>query len=138
MGRYKSDRMSHYLLKGVCLLDLDQTGEDVLGIPVNANADTVLPMLCREWVDEVVLSVPQGQLYPKNLVEQLTDMGIIVHIEMEHMASLTGRKQEVEKIADRTVLTVGISMASPLQICLKRIMDIMGGLVGCMLTLVLS
>ena len=138
VGRYKSDRMSHYLLKGVCLLDLDQTGEDVLGIPVNANADTVLPMLCREWVDEVVLSVPQGQTYPKNLVEQLTDMGIIVHIEMEHMASLTGRKQEVEKIADRTVLTVGISMASPLQICLKRIMDIMGGLVGCMLTLVLT
>ena len=136
--RYQQNTMSRYLLTGVCVLDLDQTGEQVLGVPVNANQETVLDALRREWVDEVVLSVPQGQEYPSELVDQLAEMGIVVHIEMEQVANLGWKQQEVEKIAERTVLTIGMSMATPLQILLKRLVDIAGGLVGCMLTLVLT
>ena len=136
--RYRAQTVSGYLLTGVCVLDLDQTGEQILGVPVTANQDSVLDALRKEWVDEVVLSVPLEQGYPVALVDNLAEMGIVVHIEMEQMESLSWKQQEVEKIADRTVLTVGMSMATPLQVLLKRLVDIVGGLVGCMLTIVLT
>ena len=138
VARYKKETMSRYLLTGVCLLDMDQTGEQVLGIPITANRETVLQVLCREWVDEVVVSIPRDQKYPAELIDELADMGIVVHIEMEQATHLGAKMQEIEKIADRMVLTVGMSMATPVQIFLKRAMDILGGLVGCTLTLILT
>ncbi len=136
--RYLSEKPSHYLLTGICLLDMDQTGEQVLGVPINTNRDNVLQFLCREWVDEVVISAPSDYCYPAGLIDKLVDMGIIVHIEMEQATKLAGQRQEVEKLAERTVLTVGMSMVTPKQALLKRMLDIVGGLVGCVLTLLLT
>ena len=43
-------------------------------------------------------------------------------------------KQFVEKIGDYTVLTTSINYASTRDLMLKRLMDIAGGLVGCLIT----
>lgn len=140
--RYRTDRMAKYKITGLCLLDEDRTGEDIGGTPITASKDTVLNVLCREWVDEVVLSIPRDEEYPSDwfdeLVDSLIEMGIVVHIELEQSNKLGWKMQVVEKLAERQVLTVGMSMATPTQICLKRMMDIAGGLVGCGLTLILT
>lgn len=136
--RYLKEKPSHYLITGICILDQDLTGTNIRGIPINTTQDTVLDFLCRKWVDEVVLSVPPHHAYPPDLVDKLVEMGIVVHIEMEKSTNLEWQRQEVEKIADRRVLTVGLSMASPLQVFLKRMLDILGGIVGCLITLVLT
>lgn len=136
--RYLAEKPSNYLMKGICLLDMDRTGENVQGILVNTRMDNVLSFLCREWVDEVVVSIPNNHVYPSELIDKLVEMGIVVHIEMEKSTRLAWQRQEVEKIAGQTVLTVGLSMASPLQVFLKRTLDIIGGIVGCILTLLLT
>jgi lipopolysaccharide/colanic/teichoic acid biosynthesis glycosyltransferase len=136
--RYLSEKVSQYQLIGVCLLDLDQTGTQIMGVPINTNQDNVLSYLCREWVDEVLISIPSQHAYPTDLVDKLVEMGIVVHIEMEKSTKLEWQRQEFEKIAGRQVLTVGLSMASPLQIYMKRGLDIIGGIIGCLLTLVLT
>ena len=46
-------------------------------------------------------------------------------------------KQFVEKIGDYTVLTTSINYASTRDLMLKRLMDIAGGIVGCLLTVIL-
>lgn len=136
--RYLSQKPVCYLVKGICLLDTDQTGMEIQGIPVNTNQETVLPYLCREWVDEAVISAPQNYTASSDLIDRLVEMGIVVHIEVEQATKLDWQMQEIENIAGHTVLTVGLSMASPLQVFLKRAMDIAGGLVGCVLTLILT
>lgn len=136
--RYVSIKPSPYHLKGICLLDTDRTGEQIFGMTVDTNKDTVLEHLCREWVDEIVVSVPQEHAYSRDLVDKLVEMGIVVHVEIESPTSLEWQRQEVEKIADKQVLTIGLSMATPMQVFLKRSLDILGGLVGCLLTLVLT
>ena len=136
--RYLSERPSHYLLTGLCLLDMDQTGEKVLGVPINATQENVVQFLCREWVDEVVISVPMNYSAPPELIDNLVEMGIVVHIEVEPATRLDWQVQEVEKIAGRMALTVGISMATHRQAFLKRLMDIVGGFVGCVITLILT
>ena len=47
------------------------------------------------------------------------------------------RPQFVEKIGSYTVLTTSLNYASPKQLLFKRVMDIAGGLVGCLLTVII-
>ena len=98
----------------------------------------MLKFLCREWVDEVAIAVSRKEDSYTDFIQQLIEMGIVVHIEMEETEKFSWAAQEIEKIAGRRVLTVGMNMATPLQACIKRLMDIAGGLVGCVLTLVLT
>ena len=136
--RYQTRELSQYRLTGVCLMDADEVGSEILGVPVTSNAGSVLQFLCREWVDEVVLSFPEHFMAPEDFMSNLAEMGIVVHMEMEGFAELGWQRQEIEKIAGRTVLTIGMNMATPAQLLLKRGMDILGGLVGCLLTAVLA
>ena len=138
IGRYQAREMSQYRVTGVCLMDADEVGTEILGVPVTSGAETVLRFLCREWVDEVVLSFPEHFKAPEDFMSKLAEMGIVVHVEMEGFAELGWQRQEVEKIAGRTVLTIGMNMATPAQLLLKRCMDIVGGLAGCLITVVLT
>ena len=47
---------------------------------------------------------------------------------------MPGKKQFVEKVGDYTVLTTSINYASTRDLMLKRLVDIAGGLVGCLIT----
>ena len=138
VSRYQTREGSQYRLTGVCLMDADEVGTEILGAPVTGTAKTVLPLLCREWVDEVVLSFPEHYQVPEDFMSKLAEMGIVVHIEMEAFSELAWKRQEVEKIAGRTVLTIGMNMATPAQLLLKRGMDIVGGLIGCLITALLT
>lgn len=138
VGRYQEREVSQYRLTGVCLMDADEEGGEILGVPVTSTAGNVLTFLCREWVDEVVISFPKDYQVPDDLIGKLAEMGIVVHMEMEGFAELGWQRQEIEKIAGRTVLTIGMNMATPVQLLLKRGMDIVGGLVGCLITAVLT
>lgn len=139
VGRYLSIKPSSYQFAGICVLDLDQTGTGIHGIPVNASRETVLAHLCREWVDEVVLSVSDEDrhLYV-DLVGELVNMGITVHLELDESGTREWSKQEVEWIANRTVITTSLNMATTRQAFLKRAIDILGGLVGCVITVMLT
>ncbi len=138
VSRYLAERPAHYQVKGICLLDADRTGEEILGVKVDTHKDNVLSFLCREWVDEAVVSVPPHHSYSPELVDKLVEMGIVVHVEMESLTRSEWHRQEVEKIADQQVLTIGLSMATPLQVFLKRTLDIIGGILGCIMTLLLT
>lgn len=135
--RYQGMESADYQITGICLLDADRTGESVLGVPVTSTADSVLSFLCREWVDEVVISIPKEHAYPTELLDSLTQMGIVVHLEMETLSDMPWQ-QRVESIGGKTVITMSMNMATPTQLFLKRSLDIVGGIVGCALTAVLT
>lgn len=138
LKRYASVNPKHYLMAGICVLDCDRTGESVQGIPVNSTRDTLLQFLCREWIDEVVVSCPDNVHFgQRELVDELVQMGITVHVEMDSMSNASSCRQVVENIADTTVISISMNMMTTLQALLKRGVDIIGGLVGCLVTIVL-
>ena len=57
-----------------------------------------------------------------------------VHINLAKMADTIGKKQLVEKIGGYTVLTTSLNYATAKQAFMKRSLDILGGLAGCILT----
>ena len=138
LKRYQSIRPARYDIKGICLLDADHTGEEICGVAVDARGDNVLDVLRREWVDEVVVSLPASDDAVRDLLDKLVEMGIVVHVEIESPTRQEWQRMEVERIANAQVLTVGLSMASPMQVFMKRCLDIIGGLVGCCITALLA
>ena len=138
LERYRDQTINGRLIQGLCLLDQDRIGESVAEIGVVANRDTVLKYLKDKWVDEVFISLPRSFPHPSEMIAAIADMGIVVHVEMEEMDVEKWQHQTIQKVAGITVRTVSMTLATPMQAALKRMMDILGGIVGCLVTLVLA
>ena len=128
---------SRYMISGVVLLDHDLTGQKVAGIRVVASEENAAEYVCREWIDEVLVVTPEEIPYPDKLLEQFAETGVTVHLNLAKINSESGKRPFVEKIGNYTVLTTSINYASARQLFLKRLMDIAGGLVGCIFTAIL-
>lgn len=132
----KKETYQQYIVKGVCLLENRKNLTEIQGHPVFDDEETLIDYVCHEWVDEVMFWLPAGMDVPEELQETLTTMGIVTHVPI-HIKSIKGSKQFVEKIANQTMLTTSINIVGTKQLFYKRILDILGGTVGCLLTLVL-
>ena len=141
-----------YLLSGMAVLDQDMRGTEIGGVPVMACLEDVEEYLKREWVDEVLIAAPGyglavvpdsgkeagsvteqktefGELY-----QNLIDMGLVVHIKLEDLRLYAEQRQTIEHIGSSTVVTYSLGSVTLGQAFAKRAIDILGGLVGCVLT----
>lgn len=128
---------SRYDIVGIALLDKNSVANQINDVSVVANNETVGMYACKEWVDEVLIVLPKEIAYPNTLIEQLTLAGITVHMNLAKVVNSPGKKQFVEKIGDYTVLTTSINYASLNELFLKRVFDIICGILGCILTLII-
>ena len=87
--------------------------------------------ICREWVDEVFIEADAIKAAEK-LVAQCQEMGVVVHEQLT-LESGVSRSSSSRHIGDYTVLTSTVNYATPFQALVKRLMDIVGGLIGCVL-----
>lgn len=134
--RIQNADMREYFLRGICILDEDRVGDAVSGVPVTATRETVLKYLCDKWIDEVYISAPEKDSGSIALVNAIAQMGIVVHVEMKQFQTDGWQHQTIEEMAGSAVRTVSMTMATTRQMILKRMLDIVGGLVGCVLTLI--
>lgn len=133
----EKNNYSRFDLVGVALLDKDLIGNQINNVSVVANNETAGMYACKEWVDEVLIVLPKEITYPNTLIEQLTLAGITVHMNLAKVVNSPGKKQFVEKIGDYTVLTTSINYVSLNELFLKRVFDIICGLLGCIFTLII-
>lgn len=118
-------------------LDADLKGQSIGDVPIVANQDEIVEYACNEWVDEVLIPPYGKKEYPKELVGILMEMGIAVHMSIMKYDGLPSGRQQVERIGEYTVITSCLNYASASKLTIKRLMDIAGGLVGCLITLLL-
>ena len=130
----KEHNYARYKIAGIAVIDKEMTGKYVNGVKVVANMENAAEYVCKEWIDEVLIVTSGVVPYPKELIEQFTETGVTVHLNLAKVQSVPGKKQFVEKVGDYTVLTTSINYASTRDLMLKRLMDIAGGLVGCLIT----
>ena len=119
---------------GIVLVDQDKTGHQIHGVPVVSGLAGAAEYACREWVDEVLIVLPAGKEIPQKVFDAFVEMGITIHVKIADTNEMKGQNQTVERMGNYTVITTCINMASAGQLVLKRIMDICGGLAGCILT----
>ena len=130
----RKNNYARYTLSGVVVVDEDWTGRSVLGVPVVASKENAPMYVCQQWIDEVLIVVSEAIPYPAELMDKLTETGVTVHLNLAMLSHARGKKQFVEKVGNYTVLTTSLNYASTKQLLVKRLMDIAGGLAGCILT----
>ncbi|MCI5849886.1 MAG: sugar transferase [Lachnoclostridium sp.] len=130
----KEHNYARYIISGVAILGKDLRGKTIDGVPVVAVGEDAPKYICNEWVDEVFLGTSDNTPYPEILIEQLTETGVTLHMSLAKITSVPGKKQFVEKIGNYTVLTISINYASSSQLFIKRMVDILAGLAGCIAT----
>lgn len=130
--RYNYEMFS---IAGLVIIDRDMTGETIGDIPVVANESTVSEYVCREWVDEVFVNIEPPYPLPEEMMDEIYQSGITVHLNLARMSKEDcHKKTAIEKIGKYTVLTASMNYMTAKQVCYKRGLDILGGLVGCILT----
>lgn len=118
-------------------LDADRKGDHIWGIPVVADSGEIVDYARSQWVDEILIPPCGQENYPHEMVRQFMEMGIVVHSGITRSNELAGGRRQVEKIGEYIVITTSLNYASTMQLLLKRLMDIAGGIVGCMITLLI-
>jgi len=105
----------------------EEENSGIAGVPVVAAMKDAADYILREWIDEVYVAVADQTDLPVELLEQCGEMGVTIHIQLMQIRNMG--LQKVERIADQNVLTGSIAMVTPGLLLIKRIMDIVGGLV---------
>lgn len=127
-----------FKITGICIVDKNLCGEELEGIPVIANQENFLQYVKSHWVDEVFIRLPNDIDLAQTLIQGCNQMGVTVHFALLHRPLMKASRQIVENMGDYTVLTNSMNIATNRQSFLKRMLDIAGGLVGSILTIILT
>ncbi len=129
---FKDNRYKEFEVTGVVVVDDDRVGEEVCGVPVVATADSFLEYVRVNVVDEVFINGNTRES-SEALANELLELGITVHFNLVRESRLMPNKL-VERCGKYLVLTTSMKIATTRQVFLKRCMDIVGSLVGLLLT----
>ena len=107
-------------------------------LPVVADRPRAEDWIRKNWVDEVLILLAPDEPVLK-LANAVTSMGITVHLGLDYVRNLMGSGMKtVEDLGGYDVLTVYRNRIGFGAAAVKRMLDIVGGLVGCLITAVLT
>lgn len=129
---FQHNRYKEFEVTGVVIVDVDQTGEEICGVPVVASADGFLEYVRCNVVDEVFINGNTRES-SEALANELLELGLTVHFNLVRESRLMPNKL-VEYCGKYLVLTTSMKIATNRQVFIKRCMDIVGSLVGLLLT----
>lgn len=126
------DKYTDFKVSGVVVIDQDMRGETIQGIPVVASADTFMEYLRTNVVDEVFIN-GNTRSSAEALATEIVELGITAHISLINTKQMVPNRR-IENYGSYIVLTSSMHIANARQLFVKRLMDIVGGLVGLLLT----
>jgi exopolysaccharide biosynthesis polyprenyl glycosylphosphotransferase len=137
---------SEYRVGGIVLIDeiTDETeGDYIYDIIddiqiVRYNKEVILNKILHGWVDEVMINLPVDVNMPDMMMTELSDMGITVHMRVRVPGELRDQKYMINKVGGHNVISTSSSYMSVGQVAAKRTIDIIGGLVGSLITIILT
>ena len=124
----------NYEIVALACVDVDRKGVVVDGVKVTADGANVIEMARQMPLDEVFLNLPEENMeYVKYIIYELESMGISCHFNID-IIDRPQKEVRVGRFADYTVVTYSINHFDYRRMFLKRLLDIVGGLVGLLLT----
>ena len=125
---------------GIIITDKDLTGQQVMDIPIVANRNTMLQYAIREVVDEVFILIPEEpDEQIQKLVQRFEEMGITVDLNINlYELDVESGSKYLNRIGKYPTITFAQREIPLHMIVLKRLMDILGGIVGLLITAVVT
>lgn len=125
-------------IMGIALMD-DSFENNVSGTRVVTKSKELVDFCQSASLDEVYIAVKEaGNEEMLKVMNTLSEMGIIIHYQMP-VPELTGAKQKVlAQVGSSYNVTYASRMVPVGQLLIKRVMDICGALVGCVILVVVT
>ena len=124
-------------LAGIVLTD-DSYENNVNGTKIAAASDQLIEFCQSASLDEVYVAVDTLDKKGMNVMNTLSEMGIILHFQMS-VPELTGAKQKVlTQLGNSYHVTYASRMVPAGQLLVKRLIDILGALVGCVILAIVT
>ncbi len=126
-------------VNSIALLDINLLGNMVEGIEVVAGRDSLIDVVKRNVVDEVLICLPiDYNIEIDELILTLENMGVIIHLKLDLFHNLNVNNKIIEEYAAYQVITFSTVYFNEGYVVVKRFLDILGGIVGCLLTLIIT
>lgn len=138
VSRLKQSLDIEYEIVALACTDVDRKGVVIDGVKVTANGDDMLEMARQMPLDEVFIHLPdEDNEYVKHIIYDLESMGIACHYNID-IIDRPQKEIRVGKFAGYTVVTYAINYIDYRRMMIKRLIDIVGGLVGLLITTVVT
>lgn len=138
MHDFKEMQDFSYEITGIALMD-SSDNKSYDGVAVVADKDSVVEYCKNASLDEVIVAVGGARKKEVlSIMEILAEMGITIHYHIP-VPELDSAKQKVLSQIGRFYTVTYANRVAPIgQVLLKRMLDIFGALVGCLVLLVIT
>ena len=130
----KKNSYNELRIVGIILTDRDDTvGKKIAGETVVCTKQALFDYIRDKWIDGILVNVKDKSQIPQDLEEICVQMGVTVYQKLTEPENDI-YNPKIENFAGYVVMSSGISSASVGERFLKRLMDIVGSLVGIAIT----
>lgn len=139
LARFKNENSWVYQIAYLTILDADMTGKKIDGIEVRADINNMFDIAKREVLDGVFIHLPNDNTANFNLEQMILEfqnMGVTVDLSINTFG-LKIHEKVVREMSGYHVLTFSTRLFDEGQMVLKRGIDLIGGFIGCILTMLL-
>ena len=135
LDRLEKDLDIYYQIVALVCMDLNMEGKTIRDIPVVAGKEDLLEVATQMALDEVFLNLPGiSQSKMEHIIRGFGEMGVDCHYNLE-LPGFGANNSKVDSFGNYTVITYTRFQSSYKRMMMKRLMDIAGGLVGMLITL---
>ena len=135
MERLKNNLDINYQFIGIACPELQKNGQkEIKGIPILQMTDQFLEDATRMALDEVFLYVPDlKQKQVQMILNSFDEMGVVCHYCLE-LPGIYSNRGKMDNFGSYSVITYTRFQSSYKRLLIKRVMDIIGGLAGMLIT----
>ena len=126
-------------IDGIVILDKDMTGENIMGCTVVSGREGLLDYVKLQIMDEVLLDVPVDEYKRmRKEIMELESMGVVVSMSITQLREFEEYKTTIGMIGDVPVVRFASVFHEYNKLLVKRLIDIVGAIVGIAITLVVT
>ncbi|MDE6621915.1 MAG: sugar transferase [Lachnospiraceae bacterium] len=134
LGNLLKGKEWYYDITAAVIYDADRKGCVVKGVPVVAARENLYETVIQMMVDEVFICLPGEPLIEiRDMVQRFEEMGLTCHYNVD-LFSHANPNTYVQQMAGYSVISFALKTMDSRRLLIKRLIDIVGALVGLALT----
>ena len=138
LGNLIKGKEWYYDITAAAIYDVDRKGSTVRDVPIVASKDDLYETVIQMMVDEVFICLPGEPLIEiRDMVQRFEEMGLTCHYNVD-LFSHSNPNTYVQQMAGYSVISFALKTMDSRRLLIKRMIDIVGALVGLVITAVLT
>lgn len=140
LEKFRETNNWYFDISYITVIDEDMKGSKIQGIPVIANQEDMLEASKNITLDGVFINISyknQAFFDVRKILHDFQSMGIVVHVNIDAL-ELDVTDKVIENLGIFKVVSYASKLREPGQLVIKKCMDIAGGFIGSILTIIIG